>query len=227
MKDRLASLLLKAGLCAGPVVLSVGFTAALTREGFSLHRNASSQLALGEWGWVQSINFVVAGLLMLAFAIGARRVLRGQVGALWAPLLLGVFAVSHVMVGVFATDPVFGYPPGPGTPIGAPDMDTASLSAKLHSFFGFLGFNALAIASFVLARHFGTRRPLWLASSLGVGFAILAIGAYAAHWESQHQGAARATASFDFLPMWFLLPLVWSYITALAWHLWQQHRSAQ
>lgn len=225
MKPQRTRQLLFAGLCAGPLVVTIGFSAALLREGFSLRRHASSQLALGDWGWVQSINFVVAGLLVLALAIGARRVIKGEVGGLWGPLLLGVFALSHVMVGLFATDPAFGYPPGPDTPAGIPDAVSASLSAKLHNLFGFIGFNALAATSFVLARYFGRRRPFWFASSLTVGFAILAIGAYAAQWEWQHQGAARATASFDFLPMWLLLPLVWGYITALAWHLLSQQGS--
>src|SRR5690606_31797366 len=130
----------------GPLVLAAGFAQAFLREGFDLRRHASSQLALGEFGWIQSLNFIVAGLLMLAFAVGARRVMKGAPGGVWAPLLLGVFAVSHVLVGVFATDPAFGFPSAPGTPVGLPAYDTASTHAVLHSLFGGIGFNALMIA---------------------------------------------------------------------------------
>ena len=220
MHDSSTRRLLNAGLVAGPLVLAVGFAQAFLREGFDLHRHASSQLALGDLGWIQSLNFIVAGVLMLAFAFGARRVLRGTPGGFWAPLLLGVFAISHVLVGVFTTDPAFGFPPGPGTPAGLPAYDTASTHAMLHSLFGGIGFNALMIACFVLARHFGRRRPAMMAFSLLTGLLILATFIYAASWEAQHTDpAVRAVAHFDFLPMWLSLPVLWGYLSTLAWTL--------
>lgn len=217
MHDRSTRRLLTAGLVAGPLVLAVGFAQAFLREGFDLHRHASSQLALGDLGWIQSLNFIVAGVLMLAFAFGARRAMRGTPGGFWAPLLLGVFAVSHVMVGVFTTDPAFGFPPAPGTPAGLPAYDTASTHAMLHSLFGGIGFNALMIACFVLVRHFGRRRPAMMAFSLLTGLLILATFIYAASWEARHTDpAVRAVAHFDFLPMWLSLPLIWGYLSTLA-----------
>ena len=219
MNDARTHRLLGAGLLAGPLVLAVGFAQAFLREGFDLRRHASSQLALGDFGWVQSTNFIVAGVLMLIFALGARRAMRGTSGSIWAPLLLGVFAVSHVLVGVFPTEPAFGFPPGPDTPVGVPDYATASVHATVHSIAGFVGFNVLAVASVVLARHFGRAQRGWMAASLLIGAVIIAVDVYAATWELRHTGAARATAQFDFLPMWATLPVVWGYLTALAWKL--------
>lgn len=219
MTDPHTRRLLNAGLLAGPLVLVVGFAQALLREGFELQRHASSQLALGELGWVQSLNFIVAGVLMLAFAFGARRAMRGTPGGFWAPLLIGVFAVSHVLVGVFPTEPAFGFPPGPDTPIGVPDYANAGMSAVIHSIAGFVGFNVLAAAAFVLARHFGRAQMRWMAASLFVAVVILAIDVYAATWELRHTGDERATAPFNFLPMWATLPVVWGYLSALAWKL--------
>lgn len=219
MNDALTRRLLGAGLIAGPLVLTVDFALAFLREGFDLRRHASSLLALGEWGCVQSLNFIVAGLLTLAFAMGARRLLRDTRGGLWGPLLLGVFAVSHVLVGVFSTDPAFGFPPGPGTPVGVPDYASASLHAVLHSLAGMVGFNALAAACGVFAWRFGRAQARWMFFSLLTAAAILAVGVYAAAWEAQHTGPERASARFDFLPMWAVLPLVWGYLTALAWKL--------
>lgn len=219
MNERTTSRLLLAGMVAGPLVLAGDFIHAFLREGFDLQRHASSQLALGDLGWIQQLNFIVAGVLTMAFAIGARRVLRGQSGGLWGPVLLGVFALSHVLVGVFCTDPAFGFPPEPGTPAGIPPYDTASTHAVIHSLSGGIGFNVLAAACFVFARHFGRAQLRWMLASLAIGLAILGIGVYAGMWEAQHTGPERATASFNFLPMWALLPPVWGYLSALAWKL--------
>lgn len=218
VNDPLTRRLLGAGLLAGPMALTVDFSLAFLREGFDLHRHASSQLALGEYGWVQSMNFTVAGVLMLIFAFGARRSLKGSPGGFWAPLLLGVFAISHVLVGVFATDPAFGFPPG--TPEGIPDYAAASTHAVIHSLAGGIGFNVLAAACFVLAWRFGRAQLRWMAFSLFTAAVIIAIGVYAGTWEAAHtEPAVRATAQFDFLPMWASLPLIWGYLTALAWKL--------
>ena len=207
--------LLDAGIVAGPLVIVVGFAQAFQRDGFDLRRHASSQLALGELGWIQSLNFIVAGLLTLAFAFGLRRVLQGKRGGLWAPLLLGVFAVSHVLVGVFRTDPAFGFPPG--APTGMPAYAGASTHAVLHSLCGGVGFSALAIACLVLAWHFGRRQWGWMLFSLLAGACIVGVAVYGGIWESHHTDPlVRATAQFDFLPMWLTLPVIWGYLTALA-----------
>ena len=56
---------------------------AFTREGFDLRRHPLSLLSLGELGWIQIGNFVVAGLLVVAFAVGLRRVLHPGRGGTW------------------------------------------------------------------------------------------------------------------------------------------------
>lgn len=221
MRSNLTRRLLAAGILAGPLALAVDFTLALTREGFELQRHASSQLALGDGGWMQSLNFLVAGLLMGAFTLGLHRALQGQPGGRWAPWLMAVFALSHVGVGLFSTDPAFGFPPGPDTPPGLPAYDQASFHAVLHSLFGFVGFIALAAACAVLAWHFhrrGERGWCWLALLPTV--TVLAISVYAGHYESQHTDPAlRAASQFDFRPMWAGLPLIWGPVSALAWAL--------
>lgn len=65
MRSNLTRRLLAAGILAGPLALAIDFTLALSREGFELQRHASSQLALGDGGWMQSLNFVVAGLPLI------------------------------------------------------------------------------------------------------------------------------------------------------------------
>jgi Protein of unknown function (DUF998) len=73
--------LLACGVVAGPLFLAVALLQALTRDGFDLGRHPLSLLSLGELGWIQITNFVVAGLLSVAFAVGLRRVLHpGRAG---------------------------------------------------------------------------------------------------------------------------------------------------
>jgi len=52
-----------------------------TRTRYDPLRQPVSSLALGDWGWTQSANFIVAGLLTLAFAVGLRLTLRPGKGS--------------------------------------------------------------------------------------------------------------------------------------------------
>src|SRR5215218_3475983 len=68
--------LLVCGAIAGPLFV-VGFLfIGATRANYDLLRHPVSSLALGDYGWVQSANFVVTGLLTLALSVGLQRALR-------------------------------------------------------------------------------------------------------------------------------------------------------
>src|SRR6188474_216562 len=69
--------LLRAGAIAGPLYLIVGYAQAFTRAGFDLSRHALSQLANGDRGWIQTLNFALSGVLAIVGAMGVRRALRG------------------------------------------------------------------------------------------------------------------------------------------------------
>ena len=104
--------LITAGAIAGPLFVVVGLVQALTREGFDLTRHPLSLLSLGDRGWVQIANFIVAGVLMLTFAVGARRSLGDGPGRVWAPVLFGLYGVGLVLGGAFTADPAIGLPGG-------------------------------------------------------------------------------------------------------------------
>ncbi|MFF8383882.1 DUF998 domain-containing protein [Streptomyces kanasensis] len=55
---------------AGPLFLGAGVVQGLTRDGFDFTRHALSQLALGGPGWIQTLNFLLTGSLLLAGAAG-------------------------------------------------------------------------------------------------------------------------------------------------------------
>src|SRR6476620_8802122 len=66
--DRVTKSLLGYGVIAGPIYVMVALAQAVTREGFDLARHQWSLLSNGSNGWIQIANFVVTGLMVIAFA---------------------------------------------------------------------------------------------------------------------------------------------------------------
>ena len=145
-----ASALLTCGVIAGPLFIVVAFAQVFTRSGFELARHPLSLLSLGDLGWLQITNFVLAGLLFIASSVGMRRRLGGHPGGTWGPRLMGVFGVSLIAGGVFLADPAFGFPPG--SPPGAPDQ--LSWHGIAHASAPAIGFSALIASAFALARWY-------------------------------------------------------------------------
>jgi hypothetical protein len=171
---RPARALLACGAVAAPVFVVVAFAQALSRNGFDLLKHPISLLSLGGPGWIQITNFIVAGLLFFAGAVGVRRTLGTGRAGTWGPRLLGAFGVALVAGGVFVTDPALGYPPG--TPEGVPDEFT--WHGMLHAVAPVLGFLALSAACFVFARRAaGLHQRAWAAFSVFVGVVIQLLGA--------------------------------------------------
>ena len=79
--------LLDCGIVAGPVFATTVAIQVLTRDGYDLTQHPISMLSLGELGWIQIVNFVLAGLLSIAFAVGMRRVLHSGRAGTWGPVL--------------------------------------------------------------------------------------------------------------------------------------------
>jgi hypothetical membrane protein len=103
--------LLACGIVAGPLYVIVAFIQAMTRDGFDLRHHPISLLSLGQPGWIQIANFIIAGLLFVASAVGMRRVLHPGRAGTWGPLLVGVLGVGLIWGGVFVADPADGFPP--------------------------------------------------------------------------------------------------------------------
>jgi hypothetical protein len=151
MQDSLTTALLRCGVIAGPLYIIVGAIQVLIRPGFDVRYHVLSQMALGDLGWIQTANFAVSGLLVIAGAIGIGRALRSGRGATWAPRLIGIYGAGLVGAAIFSADPGFGFPPG--TPAGMPT--TMSTHALIHFALGGIAFFSIIGACFVLARRFG------------------------------------------------------------------------
>lgn len=145
---RPTTILLTCGVAAGVLVPALILTDGATRPGYSLWHHGASQLGTGQRGWLQTVNFVIGGLLLLAFAAGLRRVLcrAPQPGraAIWGPILLAAAGLALAVAGIVPTDPALGYPPG------RPEVITAT--GRVHGLAGLGLFATLAATPFVLAR---------------------------------------------------------------------------
>ncbi|MGH7787339.1 MAG: DUF998 domain-containing protein [Candidatus Binatia bacterium] len=104
--------LLACGAVAGPVYVTVTLIEALTRDGFDLRHHRFSWLTIGDLGWIHQSNMLLVGVLTVLLAVGVRQTLRTGRGAVWGPRLLGLFGVAYIIGGMFAADPVAGFPPG-------------------------------------------------------------------------------------------------------------------
>jgi Protein of unknown function (DUF998) len=148
--ETLTRRLVSCGVLAGPLFIGASLIQALTRSRFSPTRHAISLLLLGDSGWVQFANFGVTGLLVIALAVGAWRLLHSTKGGTWGPLLIGAYGVLLIAAGCFKPDPAFGFPPG--SPEGA--ASTISGHAGLHSLAFLASVLSVIAACFVFARRF-------------------------------------------------------------------------
>lgn len=201
--SRVTRSLLGYGVIAGPVYVTVALAQAFTREGFDLTRHQWSMLANGGPGWIQIANFVVTGLMVIAFAVGLRRSLTSGRGARWAPRLIAMYGASLVAAGIFRADPALGFP------VGTPDGPGAvSWHGLLHFAAGGVGFTALAAACIVLARRFAAEGSRgWATFSVVTGVVFLTGFAMIASSGGSPAGTIGFTAA---------VLLVWSWISAVA-----------
>jgi Protein of unknown function (DUF998) len=166
----LTRILLLCGAIAGPFFLLLVLIQDYTVPDFNPRIHLLSQLALGEWGWVQITNFVLAGVLNLLYAAGLwRRLHPGRAGT-WGPFLMGAYGFGLIVVGVLRTDPANGFPPGVVTPA------QPSWHGAIHALGGLFVFVFLAAALTVFARFFLARRERgWACYCLASAVLILVI----------------------------------------------------
>jgi hypothetical protein len=164
--------LLVCGVLAGPLFVTVTAVGIVTRDGFDLRRNGISQLSLGDRGWIQIANFILAGLLSIAFALGVRRTLRPGAGSRSAPVLISGYGLGLIATGLFLVDPGVGFPPG--TPDALPDR--LSWHGAVHAVAPPVAFGLLIGVCFVFARRFAGQHRLGFAAYCAViGVVALAL----------------------------------------------------
>jgi hypothetical membrane protein len=183
------------GILVGPVYVGVSLASALTRDGFDLGRHAWSQLAIGDWGWIQTANLIATGLMSIAFSVALRRTLVGGRGGRAVPVLVAAFGVGVLLAGVFPTDPMAGFP------VDMPTPTAPSLAGMLHLMTSGIGFLALAAAMVVMAVRYATEHR----RARGT-FSVVAAVALLGGFGTIASGSAAGVPAFTI-----------GIITALAW----------
>jgi len=172
--NRVPTRTLLLGGIVGPVLfVAVILVAGAIRQGYDPVRQYVSLLSLGDGGWVQSANFVLAGLLIAAFGVGLRRTASEDRAGRWMARFVTAAGLGLIWNGIFATDPAQGYPAG--APPGLPTSQ--GWHATLHYLGSVVVFGGLAAASALSAwRGIGTGRLSsigWAAYSLLGGAIVL------------------------------------------------------
>ncbi|MFO7545487.1 MAG: DUF998 domain-containing protein [Trueperaceae bacterium] len=194
--------LLTVGALAAGLFLIVVLVEGFTRRGYDPLYHTGSELALGPRGWIQTANFLVMGLAMLAFALGVYQSLAAPLGA----ALLAVFGIGLITAGVFRPDPIRGYPPGSAT--GADGNVT--WQHQVHGIVGGpIAFLAIFGACLALASQLENAWRWYTLLTAGVGLVLTVSTAVAYTRDAANTGLVQRG----------LLLTYWAWIIALAVHL--------
>ena len=196
--DRAAAvtrLLLGFGILAGPFYLTVGLILALTRDWFDFAKHPLSLLAVGDYGWIQSANFVLSGLMAIAAAVGFSRAMKPSA---WTARLVASFGICVVAAALFPIDPMEGFPGGAA--------EEVSVSGALHMLFGVAGFLSLAAAAIVCGNWLTKRGDLRVAMYSRIGGAIVAV--------ANIGGGIFATQAAGIALLWISVVTAWIWLGA-------------
>ncbi len=133
------------------------------RPGYSPTSMFVSELSLAPQGWIQIVNFIVSGLLLVVFGRGLAVVLDGGVSGRAGPLLVQLIGIALAASGPFVTDP-------------STTFVRHSVHGIIHGLLGAVVFALAPATCLVLYRRF-RRDPAWrgLASAtlvVGVGLIV-------------------------------------------------------
>jgi hypothetical membrane protein len=163
-------LLLACGVVAGPLFVSVLLALQAYHANYKPLRHPVSALSLGELGWMQVTNFLVAGLFLMGFAVGVRRTLWPASPLTWGPMLIWLVGLGLIGAGIFIAAPLNGQPP-----VTYDEPRSYGTVTILHDLFSGLAFFSLPAGCFVFARRFmgwGRRVFAVYSASCGVVFLV-------------------------------------------------------
>ncbi len=156
-----------AGVVAPVLFVSTFVIEGRLRVGYDSCAMYISALSLGPRGWVQILNFVVFGLLLLTFARGVATGTPSRVG----PALLKIIALGNLLLGPFVMYPV-----------GA-SRDLTSIHGTVHHFVARIVLVLMPVSCFAFVPRFH-QEPKWQSlewctlaagTTVAIAVAILAI----------------------------------------------------
>jgi hypothetical protein len=192
------------GVLAGPIYVGVGLSLALTRDGFHLTQHSLSLLMLGELGWLQRINLLLSGVLVLIAAVGIRRALAYARRPTRAGALVTVVGIGLLGGGIFAPDPMAGFPAGA--------QEAVSASGILHMVLGAVQFVCLSSAAFSLARWTAARDRRDISRASRVIATTILLGFFL--------GAALGHTTTGVVLIWIAVLAGYAWLALACIHLW-------
>jgi hypothetical membrane protein len=126
------------GITAPVLMLFLWAIASLIRPGYDQLNQYGSELGTGPNAIIMNTNFVVTGLLIIAFGMGLFKNIYGGRWTQIGSILLGIFGAAEVAGGFFPCDP--------GCPLAA-----QSLSQLAHNADAAVAFVAIAFAPFLVS----------------------------------------------------------------------------
>lgn len=136
------------GILAPTIFVTVFTLEGILRPGYEPLKAYISALSLGPRGWIQIVNFVVLGVLLLLFAWGVAAEFKDGKASRGGPILLAILAVLFLISGTFVMDPT-GTPPA-----------EMSVHGTIHGIAGGIVFLLMPITCFVFLRRFRAD-PKW------------------------------------------------------------------
>jgi hypothetical protein len=218
---RVTKSLLGYGVIAGPFYVAVWLIQAFTRTGFDLRRHPASLLSDGHLGWMQVVNFLLTGAMVIAAAVGMQRALPPGRRSRWIAGLVALFGVGMIGAGIFKADPSSGFPPGTA----AGKALTTTLHGNLHLVCGSLGFLGLVVATLVTASYFaglGDHRNARLSVASGVVFLLADLSGVV--FANNHETAYNLTLTAGIVVgfAWLTTVSVYLYRQAASQSRWRQ-----
>jgi len=147
MNSKLKKLLPACGTI-GPIIFVIVFLIEdSTRAEFSPVRNLVSQLSLGDKGWINIINLVLFGVLIILFSFGIKYASKDNAGDIASPTMFMFLGIALIIAGIFVIDPGLGYPPN--------SEPAFSISGLIHQVAGLIVFVSFTANCFISARKLG------------------------------------------------------------------------
>lgn len=128
-RSRFHTFLLLCGIIGSAMFAIVNFTLSALNPDYDIASQPMGDLESGAHGWIQSANFIVAGIFLCAYAWGLRKELVTGIGAVSIPVLQLILGLAMVFLGVFVVD-------------------------GLHSIVIYLLFISIMISFFIFSRRF-------------------------------------------------------------------------
>jgi hypothetical protein len=137
-----------AGMLGSTLFIAIFMFEGWLRPGYNSLSMYVSALSLGQRGWIQILNFVVFGILMLMFTRSVAAEFQSGKASRGGLILLTIIAICYLLSGPFVMDPA-------DTP-----RNQMSFHGTLHGIFGGIVFSLMPISCFVFLRRF-REDPKW------------------------------------------------------------------